>query len=83
MPCFCEPEEGGGSVGDGVKLKPMAEEREERNGPEVVGRDGPPIVTIAGAGRAVNFPPPLKLEAEESGEGVNPSNMWQVFKSLS
>ncbi|XP_031500877.1 uncharacterized protein LOC116264673 [Nymphaea colorata] len=57
----------------------MAEETEERNGQEIVGREGPPVVTIPGAGRAGNFPPPLKLETEESAEGVNPSNMWQVY----
>ncbi|RWW20245.1 hypothetical protein GW17_00015649 [Ensete ventricosum] len=42
----------------------------------------PPVAMVtfpdAARRRAQNFPPPLKLECEDSTEDMNPRNLWQV-----
>ncbi|KAJ8476899.1 hypothetical protein OPV22_020626 [Ensete ventricosum] len=43
----------------------------------------PPVAMVtfpdAARRRAQNFPPPLKLECEDSTEDMNPRNLWQVY----
>ncbi|WOL11901.1 hypothetical protein Cni_G20665 [Canna indica] len=66
--------EGGAQQGAGATNRTMVEDKP--------GADGPPaMVTFPDAARrrAQSFPPPLKLETEESADDTNSHNMWQVY----
>ncbi|CAL9119970.1 unnamed protein product [Musa textilis] len=68
----------------GVEVEPRKgvtrQATQEKHG--VANAPPPPVAMVtfpdAARRRAQSFPPPLKLECEDSTEDMNPRNLWQV-----
>ncbi|CAL9055339.1 unnamed protein product [Musa acuminata subsp. burmannicoides] len=70
----------------GVEVEPRkGDTRQATQEKHGVANPPPPVAMVtfpdAARRRAQSFPPPLKLECEDSTEDMNPRNLWQVVPS--
>nr|XP_009404805.1 PREDICTED: uncharacterized protein LOC103988035 [Musa acuminata subsp. malaccensis] len=68
----------------GVEVEPRkGDTRQATQEKHGVANPPPPVAMVtfpdAARRRAQSFPPPLKLECEDSTEDMNPRNLWQVY----